>query len=397
MRNLPSVETLGCVSIIATDKTGTLTTNQMAVVAMVTLDRNEKKCTVMHEHFIEGETYEPVGKVEGIRRDEVNFYSTGAVADIMAVSFGCNDAQIRTTSDGFSIIGEPTEGALLTLAEKLSADGEETLLGRGKEVWHQDWERYATLDFDTNRKSMSILCRDKNTGVERLLVKGAPNLLLERCTHAKLRDGTIVELTSELRTEYLSVIKNLSSRPLRCLLLAVKEVGSTQYMDEVRNPETFERIESGLIACGIVGMVDPPRRDALKSIRLCKQAGIRIAMITGDAKDTAIAIAQELQILPFDRHDVLKAFEGKQFFLKPELEQISILENGNLVFYRTEPSDKQKIVKMLQSIGEIPAMTGDGVNDAPALRQANIGKMKQTIMKYPLNNFTSICISYNTS
>ena len=375
VRNLPSVETLGCVSIIATDKTGTLTTNQMTAVALVTLDRNEKG-TIMFEHSIEGETYEPIGKVEGMRSDEISFYSSGAISDVMAVSLGCNDAQLIKKSDRFSIIGEPTEGALLTLAEKLGANDDEVVLDKCRQMWHEQWDRYATLDFDRNRKSMSILCRDKNTKVERLLVKGAPNLLLERCTHAKLRDGTVVEMTSDLRNEYISVIKDLSSRPLRCLLLAVKEVDSGQYQDELRNVEAFGRIESGLTACGIVGMVDPPRRDALESIRLCKQAGIRIAMITGDAKDTAISIAQELHILPSGSRDSLKAFEGKQFFLKPEQEQRLLLGSENLVFYRTEPSDKQKIVKMLQSLGEIPAMTGDGVNDAPALRQANIGKRK---------------------
>jgi len=378
VRNLPSVETLGCVSIIATDKTGTLTTNQMTVVALVTLDRNEKG-TFMLEHSIEGETYEPIGKVEGMRSDEISFYSTGAISDVMAVSLGCNDAQLIKKSDGFSIIGEPTEGALLTLAEKLGTSDDEVdkvMLDKSRQMWHEQWERYATLDFDRNRKSMSILCRDKNTKVERLLVKGAPNLLLERCTHAKLRDGTVVEMTPDLRSQYLSVIEDLSARPLRCLLLAVKEVNSGQYRDELRNAEAFGRIESGLTICGVVGMLDPPRRDALESIRLCTQAGIRIAMITGDAKDTAISIAQELHILPSGSRDSLKAFEGKQFFLKPEQEQRLLLGSENLVFYRTEPSDKQKIVKMLQSLGEIPAMTGDGVNDAPALRQANIGKRK---------------------
>ena len=375
VRNLPSVETLGCVSIIATDKTGTLTTNQMTAVALVTLDRNEKG-TIMFEHSIEGETYEPIGKVEGMRSDEISFYSSRAISDVMAVSLGCNDAQLIKKSDRFSIIGEPTEGALLTLAEKLGANDDEVVLDKCRQMWHEQWDRYATLDFDRNRKSMSILCRDKSTKVERLLVKGAPNLLLERCTHAKLRDGTVVEMTSDLRNEYISVIKDLSSRPLRCLLLAVKEVDSGQYQDELRNVEAFGRIESGLTACGIVGMVDPPRRDALESIRLCKQAGIRIAMITGDAKDTAISIAQELHILPSGSRDSLKAFEGKQFFLKPEQEQRLLLGSENLVFYRTEPSDKQKIVKMLQLLGEIIAMTGDGVNDAPALRQANIGKRK---------------------
>jgi Cation transport ATPase len=346
----------------------------MTVESMLVME-SQNNTNMWTELKVEGSSYYPIGKVNGLMEDELNACPSGAIADIFAVSVGCNDAQLVKTSDEVSIIGEPTEGALLTLAEKLAMKKEEGSLDRNRQRWLCDWKKYTTLDFDRKRKSMGVFCRNIHSGKETLLVKGAPNLLFERCTHVKLRSGSICEITDDIRDEFSSVITSLSSRPLRCLLLAVKDVDFDQYAGDIHRPEMFESIETGLTAVGIVGIRDPPRKEALESIRLCGQAGIRIAMITGDAKDTAVAIAKELTILPKDPMGTpLKAYEGKDFFSKSENEQKSLLASGNLVFYRTEPTDKQNIVKMLQSLGEVPAMTGDGVNDAPALRQANIGE-----------------------
>ena len=217
----------------------------------------------------------------------------------------------------------------------------------------------------------------------RLLVKGAPNLLLERCTHAKLRDGTVVKLDGKLRRQIEQKTTDLATRPLRCLALAVKETDKLEdslkhysqdsASDEERHPllsdqQNYGSIESGLTWMGMVGIKDPARPEVAESINKCHDAGVRVIMITGDARDTAVAIARDVNILPpASLGQQIKAYEGREFFEKPESEQLQLLASpGNMIFCRAEPSDKQKLIKMLQSLGEISAMTGDGVNDAPA-------------------------------
>lgn len=372
VRSLPSVETLGCVSVIATDKTGTLTSNQMTCTSLVVLDSDEK---TFFEHTIEGDSYEPFGEISGLANEETVIYPEGAMVDTTSICFGCNDAQlVKSSEDGaYSIIGEPTEGSLLVLGEKINA-AEEDEVRNAKDCWDRQWNRIATLDFDRDRKSMSTICQNEESGTERLLVKGAPSDLLTRCSYIKLRDGKIIDITSNLREELEIQIENLSSRPLRCLLLATKEASVKEYSGMLQNSKMFETIESDLTIAAVVGMKDPPRASAKKSIKECKDAGVRIAMITGDSKDTAIAIAKELGIFMSDTSEV-KAF-SRDFFDRPIEEQKEQLHGSNFVFYRAEPSDKSKIVKLLQSNGEIISMSGDGVNDAPALKQANIGKCK---------------------
>ena len=211
-------------------------------------------------------------------------------------------------------------------------------------------------------------------------------MVLDRCTHVKYRDGKVVKLTGTLKRSIEDKIKELATRPLRCLALAVKDEPklekSLQKFDGtdpagnplLRDPTKYKDIESGLTLVGIVGIKDPARPEVADSIRECSQAGIRVMMITGDARDTAIAIAKDVNIFSPDADpSTLKAFEGREFFLKTDEEQLEILKSDNIVFCRAQPADKQKLVKMLQQLGEIPAMTGDGVNDAPALQQAAIG------------------------
>jgi Ca2+-transporting ATPase len=492
VRKLSSVETLGCVSVICTDKTGTLTTNEMTVKSLVLLDKNfsKRELTVV-EHEVEGYSYSPIGTVHGIvPHQEIHENPQGSVADVAAVCALCNDAKIvgndaalrsvqgaieedvidesghtksryRPTSPtnskesktihnrdllptekAYGRVGEPTEAALCVLAEKLGGlfhyfDPEASLLDHvdpttGLHInippsvlatanvnsWRSTHPRRATLEFDRNRKSMSVLCdytggqngkpmpisesknnNNNNNNVKvrnRLLVKGAPNLLMERCTHVKLRDGTETKLTNELRREIMAKISELATRPLRCLALAVKETKNLESSlqsfvpnreggggggDATKHPllsdsSKYKDIESGLTLVGIVGIKDPARPEVADSIKLCSKAGIRVMMITGDAKDTAVAIARDVNIFPpasEDQDEQVKAYEGREFFRKKEKEQLDILREGNIVFCRAEPADKQKLVKMLQSLNEIPAMTGDGVNDAPALQQAAIG------------------------
>ncbi|KAL3758588.1 hypothetical protein ACHAWU_008342 [Discostella pseudostelligera] len=402
VRKLPSVETLGCTSVICTDKTGTLTTNEMAAVSLVLLEDFK-----VEEHKVSGVSYSPLGVIDGIEHSsEIRNNPTGAVADVAAVSALCNDANIvgydepKASSKSYERLGEPTEAALCVLAEKLGGKSSETEVATVQTIaaanvnsWRTDHPRQATLEFNRDRKSMSVLSShwdNSNTSGNRLLVKGAPNLLLERCTHAKLRDGTVVKLDGKLRRQIEEKTTDLATRPLRVLALAVKETDKLEeslmhyahdaHNDDERhpllsNPDNYSSIESGLTWVGMVGIKDPARPEVADSINKCHDAGIRVIMITGDARDTAVAIARDVNILPpASLGTQVKAYEGREFFEKPESEQLQLLASpGNMIFCRAEPSDKQLLIKMLQSMGEIVAMTGDGVNDAPALQQANIG------------------------
>lgn len=385
VRKLPSVETLGCVTVICSDKTGTLTTNQMTAVALLTFDRGHDTRIACIENEIQGSSYEPLGAVVGVDIDELIRYPTGAIQDIISVCFGCNNAELVVKDGKCTVIGEPTEGALLCLGEKLSEVNYQNLdtntINVNKVQWEKQREKIVTLEFDRDRKSMSVLFSSQThangkynkTSVD-VLVKGAPNGLLDRCVNIKLRDGDVVTLTEDIRNEIECAISTLSCRPLRCLLLATRQLKSY-----TSNPASFRvdypnftDVETDLTIVGIVGIKDPVRDDVKKSIKTCKDAGIKVIMISGDAKETSTSIAEELHILE-ENESTVKAFTANEFFSKNDSEQISILKSGNLVFSRTEPIVKQKIVKMLQSNSEITAMTGDGVNDGPALRQASIG------------------------
>jgi len=403
VRKLPSVETLGCTSVICTDKTGTLTLNQMAVTSLVMLEKSgEKRRSSVNvvERRVNGLSYGPDGTVEGVGREEATTVPSGAVAESCRVSALCSDARIvgDDKSGTYERSGEPTEAALCALVERLGgAGGDEGIetppsVRAGLHVGRirDQHVRTATLEFNRDRKSMGVLCSP--VGVQpdnRLYVKGAPNLLIERCTHVRLRDGSTMRLEGNLRSEVEQKVLEMSRRPLRCLALAVKKNlpgslrrhGSGEYGEDGGGPtllsdsSKFAQVESNLCLVGIVGITDPARPEVGDSMKKCATAGIRIIMITGDAKDTAIKIARDVNI--FTDKDILdgevKAYEGRDFFHKTEEEQLRILSTGNIVFSRAEPSDKQKLIKMLQELGEIPAMTGDGVNDAPALQQAAIG------------------------
>jgi Ca2+-transporting ATPase len=422
VRKLPSVETLGCTSVICTDKTGTLTTNEMTAVSLV-LAEHENGQEIVGEHAIEGVSYSPFGSVQGIVADaEVHEHPLGAVADVAAVAALCNDAKIvghdheaassskKKEGKTFERIGEPTEAALCVLAEKLG--GMSHYLESGRRVdenglhvdvppstlasanvasWRDVHARRATLEFTRDRKSMSVLCNfphgdypitaeDVHEGVasrkagNRLLIKGAPNLLIERCTHIKFRDGTVAKMTGALRRLMEEKVSEMAARPLRCLALAVKEHGQLEeslkefvpHEDSLltnhpllSNSSHYKAIESGLTLVGVVGIKDPARPEVADSINECTKAGIRVMMITGDARDTAVAIARDVNIFPKESDQPLKAYEGREFFQKSRREQLDILREDNIVFCRAEPADKQKLIKLLQSLDEIVAMTGD--------------------------------------
>lgn len=395
VRKLPSVETLGCTTVICSDKTGTLTTNQMSATEFFTLGGKITSSRIFH---VEGSTYDP--KDGGIV--DWNCYNMDAnlqaMAEICAV---CNDAGIFCNGRLFRATGLPTEAALKVLVEKMGVPDVKArnkirdtqlaasyLIDRSTvklgccEWWTKRSKRVATLEFDRIRKSMSVLVREP-TGRNRLLVKGAVESLLERSSHVQLADGSLVPLDEPYRQLLLLRNLEMSSKGLRCLGLAYKDdLGEfSDYYTETHpahkkllDPACYSSIESELVFVGVVGLRDPPRDEVHKAIDDCREAGIKVMVITGDNKSTAEAICQEIRL--FSEGEQLKgaSFTGKEFMALSPSEQIEILSKpGGKVFSRAEPRHKQEIVRMLKEMGEIVAMTGDGVNDAPALKLADIG------------------------
>ncbi|KAK9145718.1 hypothetical protein Sjap_005621 [Stephania japonica] len=397
VRKLPSVETLGCTTVICSDKTGTLTTNQMSVTEFFTLGG---KTTSSRVFRVEGTTYNP--KDGGIV--DWTCYNLDAnlqaMAEICAV---CNDAGIFCKGRLFQATGLPTEAALKVLVEKMgvpevkarnrirdaqlaadySIDRSTVKLGCC-DWWNKRSKRVATLEFDRVRKSMSVIAREP-TGQNRLLVKGAVESVLERSSQVQLADGSVVPLDESCRELLQSRHLEMSSKGLRCLAVAYKDdLGEfADYYSEnhpahkkLLDPANYASIESNLIFVGVVGLRDPPREEVGSAIEDCREAGIKVMVITGDNKSTAEAICREINLFSGgeDLDLRLRSFTGKEFMSLSSKKQYEILSKpGGMVFSRAEPKHKQEIVRMLKEMGEIVAMTGDGVNDAPALKLADIG------------------------
>ncbi|EED96531.1 cation transport ATPase [Thalassiosira pseudonana CCMP1335] len=363
VRKLPSVETLGCTNVICSDKTGTLTTNEMSCVEVVLPEGKNEMTT----RVVSGITYAPTGEIS----PPVDFVKSSAQLSMLSsIASLCNASSIEYDTKGkkYVRVGEPTEASLKVLVEKM---GKATVL--------------ATLEFHRDRKSMSVISKPAGSKTNQLLVKGAPEGLISRCNKIMLGNGKVVSLDKDGVNAILNQQQRMAGRALRVLALAYKDLsGDLGSYDGTRehkatailsqDTSTFSSIESELTFVGLVGIIDPPREEIAPMVKICKTAGIRIMMITGDNKLTAEAIAVDIGILD-KGFDADSSFTGSDFFKKSDSEQLQILmkDNGGLVFSRTEPRHKQQLVKLLKSQGCVVAMTGDGVNDAPALKQADIG------------------------
>ncbi|MBX5435920.1 MAG: calcium-translocating P-type ATPase, SERCA-type [Alicyclobacillaceae bacterium] len=343
VRKLPSVETLGCATVICSDKTGTLTQNRMTV----------QRVWADGEWFrVSGSGYDPVGEfvlgdqpIQPLRRPALK-----AVVEIGAL---CNNAQLTAVpaeegGERWQAQGDPTEAALLVMAKKAGFEQEAA-----------GFERIDEIPFDSERKLMSVVVRRGSDVL--LLVKGAPDVLLGRCTRI-LTGGREEPLSSGLKKRVLAANEEMASHALRNLAFAYRRLKSAEAVKVERDTET------DLVFAGMVGMMDPPREEVYEAIRKCHRAGVRTVMITGDHHQTAIAIARQLNILR----------EGGRTLTGQELDAMSDEELARVtgqaaVYARVTPEHKLRIVRALQSQGEIVAMTGDGVNDAPAIKQADIG------------------------
>ena len=339
MKDLHSVETLGSVSVIASDKTGTLTKNEMTIREIVTPSGRVE---------LTGTGYEPVGAAV-ITGDEAR---TRAEAErTLAAGAMANNAQLVQVNGTWEVQGDPTEAAFLVAQHKL--DGVPERIGA--------WERIGEVPFTSERKMMSVLGRRTTDEHVRLFAKGAPDVLLERCT-AELVGGEVVPLSDERRGRIEADIERLSAEGYRTLGVARRRALE-------QDPATFtEDAEHDLVHLGLVAIIDPPRPEAVEAIAEAHRAGIRTVMITGDHPVTAARIAADLGIT----EGASRVLTGR------EIESIDEEELGRAVrdvevYARVSPEHKLRIVDALQAGGQVVSMTGDGVNDAPALKSADIG------------------------
>jgi len=432
VRYLPSVETLGTTAVICSDKTGTLTTSQMAARCVLTLSSSgQPRLTRCH-----ATGYDPTANKLLAARDaraskggevaaaeeplsEAERLSE-PLASVGAVCALANLAHLRYVQGSWTHTGEPTEAALRSLAEKIglrgvpAADTEEP--ERTSAAWLRRCTPLATLEFTRGRRSMSVLTRrgagagaGGGAGRHSLFVKGAPESVLARCTHAMLGGGAVVPMVPELRASLLATVGELAggSEALRCLACAVRhnlpaDVSALPLSD----PERFGEVEAGLTFVGVVGIHDPARPEVAAAITQCAAAGVRVVVVTGDNKLTAEALCRQIGLMQGGAESALATgggsrgcgsdggecsssrssgeegaggssglsggLTGREFAALDYEAQLRAVAECSL-FARTEPAHKLRLVELLQQQGYVVAMTGDGVNDAPALKKANIG------------------------
>lgn len=346
IRRLPAVETLGSVTTICSDKTGTLTQNKMVVQGIR---------TGQHSLQVSGDGYAPTGEFTILGSSPEDSHLTvnniPEVQQLLMACVFCNDSILQQKDGEWIIIGDPTEGALLVLASKGGCDFSE---------WQHRMPRVFEVPFSSERKRMSVLVQGEQGG-NVLFCKGSPELTLECCTHIQIGDQ-IHAIADFQRQHVLAQNNELASRGLRVLGFAYRT------FSELPEGGLTEKDESNLVWVGLVGMLDAPRPEVREAVKRCREAGIRPVMITGDHQLTAKAIAEDLGI----------AYKGEQVITGKELELMSQSDleqqvNQVSVYARVSPEHKLRIVQALQKQHHFVAMTGDGVNDAPALKQADIG------------------------
>ncbi|WP_430786047.1 calcium-translocating P-type ATPase, SERCA-type [Virgibacillus flavescens] len=338
VRKLSAVETLGSASVICSDKTGTMTENQMTVKEIYV---NDKMVSVTGEGYdILGDFYSNNSKIN---------HQFPQLKSMLLYGMLCNNASLMVKKGKNYINGDPTDGALLVAARKLglsTADGEVYRVVR-------------EIPFDSTRKRMSMIVEDENKR-QFLITKGAPDVLLPR-SNSILSNNEKRLMRADDKTKINAVINGMGEKALRTIAIAIKPITSVSKQDE-------GILENDLTFIGLYGMIDPPRKEVKAAIESCKEAGIKTVMITGDHEKTARAIAINLNLLPEDG----LVLDGYQLNQMSQKELIEIIDRV-YVFARVTPEHKLKIVDAFQQVGHIVAMTGDGVNDAPAIKASNIG------------------------
>jgi magnesium-transporting ATPase (P-type) len=335
VRRLPAIETLGSVSVICSDKTGTLTRNEMMVAAASVTGA---------DFMVEGSGYEPAGEIRG---------GTGGVdrerlAILARVAALCNDAALHRRDGVWEAEGDPMEAALLAFAGKLGLNQDEA---------HASWVRADLIPFDTRHRFMATLNHDHEHHAC-VHVKGAPETIFDFCHAQRTPDGSTVRFD---RNAWHAKAEALAQQGQRVLALA------TMTVPEEKNALDFDDVENGLVLEGLVGLIDPPRPEAIAAVSACAGAGISVKMITGDHAGTAAAIGRQIGLENAD-----SVLTGADLDQLDDTELAARVLNTD-IFARTSPEHKLRLVKALQSHGKVVAMTGDGVNDAPALKRADAG------------------------
>ncbi|MBE9160106.1 cation-transporting P-type ATPase [Nodosilinea sp. LEGE 06152] len=339
IRKLPAIETLGSTTVICSDKTGTLTENQMTVQE---IDAGGRR------YRVSGGGYAPDGEIS-LNGHTIDLAKTPALYECLQAGLLCNDAHLEMQDGNWIVVGSPTEGALIAAAHKA---------GLVTDKLEQAIPRLDILPFESQFQYMATLHRNRP---ERLIyVKGSAEAILKRCRQMLDENGKAIVLNP---TQLEQTVENMAKKGLRVLALAKKAVPNFQAVIEHAD------LEQDLVFLGLQGMIDPPRPEAIHAIESCKSAGIQVKMITGDHAKTAAAIAQQMGLSQTQDRPV---FTGQELAQLDEQGLANAVEQSN-VFARVAPEQKLRIVEALQSKGEIVAMTGDGVNDAPALKQADIG------------------------
>lgn len=356
VRKLAAVETLGSATVICSDKTGTLTQNEMTV--------REVYCGGI-SYSITGVGYDPKGEIKTLEGKTVEGTSSDALRDLLATAALANSAELEKKEGVWRVVGDPTEGALLTLAAKG---------GVPKESLVPSHQILKEIPFDSDRKRMTVIALDE-TGKEIAHTKGSADVLIPRCVLATSPDG-IIALDEDGRKKILDEAERMSQQSLRVLAVARRELSTQSKREGVPSsppPGSGEGqpsvdVEQRLTFLGLVGMIDPPRKGVKEAVQACREAQVKAVMITGDHKLTAVAIARELGLWD----------DGSLALSGSELEKLTDDALGRRidhvrVFARVTAEQKLRIVKAFKAQGHIVAMTGDGVNDAPALREAHIG------------------------
>lgn len=350
IRKLHAVETLGCTTIICSDKTGTLTQNKMTAKQIITYDN------IIN---VSGNGYEKSGDFT-INNNRINIMKIDVSEKLLKACVLCNNANITSDTKAFEgrdrtnnkskgnweICGDPTEVSLLVMAAKS---------GMTNQSLEKDYIRINETPFNSKNKYMSVIVKKDNKKFE--FVKGAYDIILKNCTYI-LSESGLISIDNKICNKINQDNESMTNQALRVLGVAYRE------LDDNTNLKNMEN----LIFLGLIGIIDPPRKEAKQAVKSCCKAGIKTVMITGDHKNTAKSIAAEIGIFK-PNHTVLTGNEMEQLTdeeLKPKLKSTS-------VFARVSPSDKVRIVRLFKSLGHIVAMTGDGVNDAPAVKEANIG------------------------